>query len=66
MTMTTITSTSKQRVTLFLNPKLLVHAKAQAVVQDMALTALVEKALVAYLPDKIIVKKPIINLSLLV
>ena len=51
-------SSSKQRLTLFLNPKLLVHAKAQAVIQDLTLTRLVEKALVAYLPDEIIVKKP--------
>jgi hypothetical protein len=56
--MTSSTSTSKQRVTLFLNPKLLVHAKAQAVIEDITLTVLVEKALVAYLPDEIIVKKP--------
>jgi hypothetical protein len=56
--MTTNTTNSKQRVTLFLNPKLLVHAKAQAVIQDLTLTVLVEKALVAYLPDEIIVKKP--------
>lgn len=53
-----MTSNSKQRVTLFLNPKLLVHAKAQAVIQDLTLTTLVEKALVAYLPDEIVVKKP--------
>jgi hypothetical protein len=56
--MTTNTNDSRQRVTLFLNPKLLVHAKAQAVMQDITLTVLVEKALVDYLPDEIIVKKP--------
>lgn len=56
--MATTSSTSKQRVTLFLNQKLLVHAKAQSVIQDLTLTALVEKALVAYLPDEIITKKP--------
>ncbi|MFZ2152555.1 MAG: hypothetical protein WAV41_00660 [Microgenomates group bacterium] len=53
-----MTSISKQRVTLFLNPKLLIHAKAQAVIEDSTLTILVEKALVDYLPDEIIVKKP--------
>jgi hypothetical protein len=58
--MTTNTDTSKQRVTLFLNPKLLVHAKAQAVIQGITLTVLVKKALIAYLPDEIIVKKPIL------
>ncbi len=56
--MTSNTSSSKQRLTLFLNPKLLLHAKAQAVIQDLTLTRLVEKALIAYLPDEIIVKKP--------
>ncbi|MDP4010107.1 MAG: hypothetical protein Q8P53_03980 [Candidatus Shapirobacteria bacterium] len=56
--MTTNTRESKQRVTLFLNPKLLVHAKAQAVIQDLTLTVLVEKALATYLPDEIVVKKP--------
>lgn len=59
-TMTTNTSNSKQRVTLFLNPKLLIHAKAQAVIQDLALTALVEKALIEYLPSEIVIKKPTI------
>lgn len=52
------TSGARQRVTLFLNPQLLVHAKAQAVIQDLTLTVLVEKALVAFLPDEIVVKKP--------
>lgn len=56
--MTSNTSKLKQRVTLFLNPILLIHTKAQAVIQDLTLTALVEKALVAYLPDEIVVKKP--------
>jgi len=56
--MTISTNGSKQRVTLFLNPKLLIHAKAQAVTQNLTLTLLMEKALVAYLPDEIIVKKP--------
>ena len=56
--MTSNTIESKQRVTLFLNPKLLVHAKAQAVIQDITLTTLVEKSLVAFLPDEIVVKKP--------
>ena len=46
-----------QRVTLFLNPNLLVHAKAQAVVEKRTLTALVERALNKYLPKKTIIKK---------
>lgn len=56
--MTTMTSKDKQRVTLFLNPKLLTHAKAQAVIEDITLTALVEKVLVEYLPEQIVIVKP--------
>lgn len=48
----------KQRVTLFLNPNLLKHAKAQAVVEEISLTALVERALIKYLPKETVVKKP--------
>lgn len=48
----------KQRVTLFLNPKLLKHAKAQAVIEDTTLTDLVEVALVKYLPEEIVIIKP--------
>lgn len=50
--------TQKQRLTLFLNPALLKHAKAQAVVQEVTLTSLVESALVAYLPEEIKIVKP--------
>ena len=46
-----------QRVTLFLNPGLLKHAKAQAVVEEMSLTSLMEMALVKYLPKETIIKK---------
>ena len=46
-----------QRVTLFLNPDLLKHAKAQAVIEDMSLTTLVEKALVKFLPIETVIKK---------
>lgn len=53
-------SKSKQRVTLFLNPQLLIHAKAQAAINNLTLTVLVEKALVSYLPDEIITKKPLL------
>ncbi len=44
-----MTNNDKQRVTLFLNPKLLKRAKMQAVVEDIGLTVLVEKALIKYL-----------------
>ena len=48
-----MTNNNKKRVTLFLNPKLLKIAKVQAVVEDMSLTVLVEKALIKYLPKKL-------------
>jgi hypothetical protein len=56
--MTTIIK--KQRVTLFLNPSISKHAKAQAVVEELTLTSLVEKALTRYLPKETIVKKAVI------
>ena len=48
---------NKQRVTLFLNPDLVKHAKAQAVIDEITLTVLVEKALIKYLPKITIVKR---------
>lgn len=64
MTYTTIscsissmTTIKKQRVTLFLNPSISKHAKAQAIVEDTTLTLLVEKALIRYLPKETIIKK---------
>ena len=52
-----MTTTAKQRVTLFLNPSITKHARAQAIVQDITLTHLVEKALIDYLPKETIIKK---------
>ena len=52
-----MTNNEKQRVTLFLNPTLLKQAKAQALVEERTLTALVEVALVKYLPKETIIKK---------
>jgi hypothetical protein len=49
---------SKQRVTLFLHPDLLKHAKAQAVIDDTTLTSIIEQALVHFLPKEIVIKKP--------
>lgn len=54
---TSMATNEKQRVTLFLNPRLLKHAKAQAVVEEKSLTALVEVALAQYLPKETIIKK---------
>jgi hypothetical protein len=55
--MTTTTKNIKQRITLFLHPSIAKQARAQAVLEDITLTTLVEKALVKYLPKETIVKK---------
>ncbi|MBP7859564.1 hypothetical protein KA001_01215 [Patescibacteria group bacterium] len=47
----------KQRLTLFLKPALIKHARAEAVVEDTTLTKLIEKALIQYLPKETIIKK---------
>jgi len=57
------TNNSKQRVTLFLNPGLLTHAKAQAVVEGRSLTFLVETALLKYLPKETVIKKADVKAS---
>lgn len=48
---------NKQRITLFVNPSIAKHARAQAVVEDLSLTSLVEKALIEYLPAETVIKK---------
>jgi len=53
-----MTTNGKQRVTTFLNPDLAKYAKAQAVVEELTLTNLVERALVKYLPKETIIIKP--------
>lgn len=55
--MSTYNPSNKQRITLFLNPALSKHAKAQAILEDLSLTALVEKALIDYLPEETIIRK---------
>ncbi len=47
----------KQRITIFLNPLLAKQARAQAVVEEITLTSLVEKALLNYLPTVTKIKK---------
>jgi hypothetical protein len=42
---------------LFINPQLLVQAKAQAIIEDLTLTKLTEKALISYLPKETVIKK---------
>lgn len=56
-----MTTTDKQRTTLFLKPNLLKHAKAQAIIEDITFTSLIERALVKYLPDETVIKKQTIN-----
>ena len=48
---------NKQRVTLFINPSILKHARVQAVVEELSLTSLVEKSLITYLPKETAIKK---------
>ena len=52
-----MSTTTKQRVTLFINPSIAKQARAQAVVEELSLTSLVEKALIKYLPKETIIKK---------
>lgn len=52
-----MTTIAKQRITIFLNPSIAKHARAEAVVEDLTLTELVEKALIEYLPQETVIKK---------
>ncbi len=52
-----MTTNNKQRLTLFIHPSIAKHARAQAVVEEISLTSLVEKALIKYLPKETIIKK---------
>ena len=52
-----MTTNNKQRLTLFINPDIVKHAKAEAVVEELTMTALVEKALTNYLPKETVIKK---------
>lgn len=52
-----MTNNTKKRVTLFLNSVIAKQARAQAVLEDVSLTSLVEKALIQYLPTETIIKK---------
>ena len=56
-----MTTNNKQRVTLFVTPSIVKHAKAQAVIEGLSLTKLVEKALINYLPKVTVIKKVDIN-----
>lgn len=52
-----MTTIGKQRLTLFINPAISIQAKAQAVVEGLSLTTLVERALIKYLPKETIIRK---------
>ena len=55
--MATVKNVKKQRVTIFINPAIAKQARVQAVVEELTLTSLVEKALITYLPKETIIKK---------
>lgn len=57
-----MSNTKKQRLTLFIHPAIILHARAQALIEDLTLTQLVEKALLSYLPKETIIKKASIEL----
>jgi predicted HicB family RNase H-like nuclease len=52
-----VTISDKKRLTVFLHPDLIKHAKAQAVVEELSLNELIERALLKYLPKETIIKK---------
>lgn len=52
-----MTTNDKSRITLFIHPSIIKHARAQAVVEEITLTRLVEKALIRYLPKETVIKK---------
>jgi len=58
-----MTTKDGQRITLFINPLLAKQARAQAVIEELTLTALVEKALINYLPQETVIKKIDIKLG---
>lgn len=53
----------KQRITLFLNPSITKHARAEAIVHDLTFSELVEKALIHYLPKETVIRKVELTLS---
>ncbi len=52
-----MTTTTQQRTTLFLESAIVKQARAQAVIEDITLTDLVEEALLLYLPKETVIKK---------
>ncbi|MDO8429233.1 MAG: hypothetical protein Q7S88_01260 [Candidatus Daviesbacteria bacterium] len=54
-----MTTSTKQRVTLFIHPSITKQARAQAVIEELSLTELVERALIKYLPKETTIKKAV-------
>ncbi|MBP9781605.1 hypothetical protein KBC89_03025 [Candidatus Woesebacteria bacterium] len=52
-----MTTNDTQRVTLFLKPAITKQARAQAIIEDITLTKLIERALIQYLPKETVIKK---------
>lgn len=52
-----MSTSTGQRTTLFINPLIAKQARAQAVLEELTLTELVEKALIKYLPKETVIKK---------
>lgn len=52
-----MTNINKRRLTLFINPDVIKQARVQAIIEELTLTAFIEKVLVQYLPKEIIIKK---------
>lgn len=52
-----MTTNKKQRITLFVNPPIVKQAKTEAILEGISLAALVEKALIKYLPKETVIKK---------
>lgn len=52
-----MTTNGKQRVTVFIHAAIVKHAKTQAIIEELTLTDLVEKALINYFPKETIVRK---------
>ncbi len=52
-----MTPNDGQRVTIFINPAIVKQAKAQAIIEEITLAILIEKALIKYLPKETVIKK---------
>lgn len=48
---------AKQRITIFMDPDIAKHAKAESVIKEITLSELIEKALLSYLPKETIITK---------